>query len=502
MKKIMDICKRVLCISSLAIICSMVTAQAVFAADITSYTYVRRGSGINDYYPVPAPSPYNYEKSVCAKDLGVDSFHNVTGMFVSEKYVYICNGDSIIITDHNFRTVHIINSFKGQNGEEKLASINGIWVTKDEELYACDPENGRILNFNSDWTIKRILGRPDGLIISGDVKYQPIKISVDSVGRMYVIANNIYEGILELNVDGSFSRYFGTVPVRYTAVQLFWRSLQTQAQRAKSVQWLPVNFSNITIDSDDFVYATVAGSAAEEPEPIRKLNAKGDNILRYPASTGVKPHGDLYVNQYGLTIPTGKSLLTAIDVNEYGIYAVLDAKRSRIFAYDDDGYMLYAFGESGTTKGRFQLPIDVKFMEDKLLVMDRGNMSIEVYGLNDYGKSIYQAVKYQTESNYRGAAEEWRKVLKYNPTFQYGFVGIGKALYRDGDYKNAQHYFLLGQDVEYYSEAFRKNRQAFFNEKFPVLVIAIVLLYALNIVLKVMRKRRKKKQIGGCRQSG
>lgn len=502
MKKLMDIYKNILRISCIAIICSMVMTQAVFASDVTSYTYVRSGSGANDYYPVPAPSPYNYENSVYARDLGVDSLHKATGMFVSDKYVYISNGDNIIITDHNLKTIHIINSFKVANGEEKLAGINGIWVTKDGELYVCDTEKGRILNFNSDWTIKRILGRPKGLIIGGDVKYQPLKISVDSVGRMYVIANNIYEGILELNVDGSFSRYFGTVPVRFTAVQLFWRSLQTKAQRAKSVQWLPVNFSNITIDSDDFVYATVAGSAAEEPEPIRKLNAKGVNILRYPASTGVKPHGDLYVNQYGLTIPTGKSLMTAIDVNEYGIYAVLDTKRSRIFAYDDDGYMLYAFGETGITEGRFQLPVDVKFMGDKLLIMDRGNMSIEVYELNDYGKSIYQAVKYQKESDYRGAADEWRKVLEYNPTFQYGFVGIGKALYRDGDYKSAQQYYLLGQDVAYYSEAFRKNRQAFFNERFPVFIIAIVLLYALSIVSRMTRERRQKKQTGGWSQSG
>jgi tetratricopeptide (TPR) repeat protein len=494
MKKIMDICKIILRMSCLAIICSTVMTQAVFATDITSYTYVRSGSGDNDYYPVPAPSPYNYEKSVYARDLGVNSLHKVTGMFVSDKYLYISNGDNVIITDHNFKTIHVIDSFKGPDGEEKLTDVNGIWVTKDEELYVCDTVNGRILNFNSDWTIKRILGRPKGIIISEEVKYQPLKITVDSVGRMYVIANNVYEGILELNVDGSFSRYFGTVPVRFTAAQLFWRSLQTQKQRAKSIKWLPVNFSNLTIDGDDFVYATVAGSAAEEPEPIRKFNAKGVNILRYPVSTKVKPHGDLYVNKYGQTIPTGKSILTAVDVNEYGVYVLLDTKRSRIFAYDDDGYMLYAFGESGIIKGRFQLPADVKFMNDKLLVLDRGNMSIEVFGLNDYGKSIYQAVKYQAESNYRGAADEWRKVLEYNPTFQYGFVGVGKALYRDGDYQNAQQYFLLGQDVGYYSEAFRKNRQAFFNDKFPIIVTAIVLLYALSTALKVMGKRRLKKQ--------
>src|SRR5690606_32965552 len=122
------------------------------------------------------------------------------------------------------------------------------------------------------------------------------------------------------------SRYFGKVEIKYTPVQLFWRMIQTQAQRARSAEWLPVNFSNITIDKDDFVYATVAGS--NEDKPIRKLNAKGNNILRYPASTDIAPQGDLYINRYGLTVPTGKSILTAIDINDYGIYIVLDSKRS------------------------------------------------------------------------------------------------------------------------------------------------------------------------------
>lgn len=492
LRRIIDISKPVLRIVSIALVCSIFMVQTAFASDITSYTYVRNGKGSNDYYPCPAPSPYNYERSVYARDLGVESLYKITSLFVSDKYVYISCGESIIVTDHDFNTKHVITSFKDKNGEKKLTEINGLWVTKDEELYACEPGKGRVLHFNSDWTIKRILGKPEGIVISQNVSYQPLKIAVDSVGRMYVVANNVYEGLIEMNVDGTFSRYFGTVPVKFTAAQLFWRSLQTKTQRAKSASWLPVNFNYITIDNDDFVYATVAGSGEEEP--IRKLNAKGLNILRYPSSTGIKPHGDLYVNRYGLTIPTGKSTITAIDVNEYGIYAVLDSKRSRIFAYDDDGYMLYAFGESGITKGRFQTPVDLKFMDDKLLVVDRGNMSIEVYALNDYGKSIHQAVKYQAESNYRMAAEEWKKVLDYNPMFQYAYVGIGKALYRDGDYEAAQRYFMLGQDVEYYSEAFKKTRQTFFSDKFPFIALAIALFFVCRAMLKMFRNWRLKKQ--------
>jgi len=472
--------------------------QEVSASEINSYIYYRNGESLNDYYPVPAPSPYNYIKSIYAKDIGADNLYKANSMFVSDRYIYISSGNSIIITDHDFNTRHIITSIKDENGVQELTDINGLFVTEDEELYACEPQKGRVLHFNSDWTIKRILGRPEGIVINENVSYQPLKIVVDSVGRMYIVANNIYEGLVELNVDGSFSRYFGVVEVKYTPIELFWRSIQTEAQRARSGDWLPVNFTNIVIDKDDFVYATVAESGVEEEEPIRKLNAKGTNILRYPKSTGTYPKGDLYVNKHGQNIPKGNSMLTAVDINDYGIYIVLDSKRSRIFAYDEDGYMLYAIGESGTTTGRFKIPVDIRFLgEDKLLVLDRGNMSIEVFELNDYGRSIHNAVKYQAESDYRAAAEEWKKVIDFNPMFQYAYVGIGKALYRDGDHELAQQYFRLGQDVDYYSEAYKKTRQEFISDNFGAFVLIIAVLTIISIAVKFIKRINADKKLDG-----
>jgi len=474
------------------------TGHEVSASGINSYTYYRNGERKDDYYPVPAPSPFNYIKSIYAEDIGSDSLYKANSLFVSDKYIYISSGNSIVITDHDFNKKHIITGIEYENGVEELTGINGLFVTEDEELYACEPEKGRVLHFNSDWTIKRVLGKPEGMVIKENVSYQPLKIVVDSVGRIYIVANNIYEGLVELNVDGTFSRYFGVVEIRYTPVELFWRMIQTRAQRARSEEWLPVNFTNIAIDKDDFVYATVAESGKEEKEPIRKLNAKGKNILRYPSSTGIYPIGDLYVNKYGQNIPKGNSTLTAVDINDYGIYVVLDSKRSRIFAYDEDGYMLYAIGESGTTKGRFKMPVDIKFLgDDKLLVLDRGNMSIEVLELNDYGRSIHNAVKYQAESDYRAAAEEWKKVIDYNPMFQYAYVGIGKALYRDGNYELAQQYFRLGQDVDYYSEAYKKTRQEFISDNFGIFVLVIAVLVIISTAIKYIRRISADKKLDG-----
>ena len=144
------------------------------------------------------------------------------------------------------------------------------------------------------------------------------------------------------------------------------------------------------------------------------------------------------------------------------------------------------------------MPVDIKFLgDDKLLVLDRGNMSIEVLELNDYGRSIHNAVKYQAESDYRAAAEEWKKVIDYNPMFQYAYVGIGKALYRDGNYELAQQYFRLGQDVDYYSEAYKKTRQEFISDNFGIFVLVIAVLVIISTAIKYIRRISADKKLDG-----
>ena len=96
---------------------------------------------------------------------------------------------------------------------------------------------------------------------------------------MYVIANNIYEGILEIDSNNVFQRYFGETSVDYTALDLLWRELATEEQKAKQALWLPTEYSSMAMSGTGFIYACI--SYKEEDEPIRLLNVKGTNILAY-----------------------------------------------------------------------------------------------------------------------------------------------------------------------------------------------------------------------------
>ena len=56
----------------------------------------------------------------------------------------------------------------------------------------------------------------------------------------------------------------------------------------------------------------------------------------------------MYVSYSNLdSVTTGPSLFVDITSDSYGNYYALDGKRGRVFAYDVDGNLLYAFGALG-----------------------------------------------------------------------------------------------------------------------------------------------------------
>ena len=82
--------------------------------------------------------------------------------------------------------------------------------------------------------------------------FQPRRVTVDVTGRMYVIAKNIFEGIVELSKDGKFNRYVGVNPIKLTAWEMFTRRFMTEAQE-KLRKYLPTTFTSIMINEDSFM---------------------------------------------------------------------------------------------------------------------------------------------------------------------------------------------------------------------------------------------------------
>lgn len=434
---------------------------------------------------VDAPTSYELDTVLYAKDLNVDSLAGLTSCFVKYNKIYVAAADKIIIMDEDFNVLHILSEYKSKNGEDdKITTPEGIYVTDNEDLYITEPTRGRILKFNKELECVEIFGKPEGLEL--DIEYSPMKVVVDNVGRMYVIAKNAYEGILELNYDGEFSRYFGVNKVTFNVADLFWRSIATEAQRAKMALWLPTEFTNMTLSPEGFLYTT---SASEETLSIKLLNAKGTNVLQ--ADEKWYPQGDFNYMLGGTSNGIGgPSTLSAIDCNEYGMFTVLDTKRNRIFTYSEDGTLLFVFGGMGDTRGSFRNPMDLKFLGDKILVVDRMAETIVLMKPTKYAKLIIEATKLHYQDRMEEAVPLWNEVAKMNPNFDYAFTGLGKAAFREGDFDSALSLFKKGDNRKYYSKAFDKVRNDFIERNFSKFFILLVIVIVIKIGFSIYKKRK------------
>ena len=81
-----------------------------------------------------------------------------------------------------------------------------------------------------------------------------------------------------------------------------------------------------------------------------------------------EPYGDLRWTESGEM--KGASKFVDIACLDNDVYYALDNTRGRVFAYDFQGNMLYAFGGHGYKAGYFINPMAIEDLGDTLLVMD------------------------------------------------------------------------------------------------------------------------------------
>ena len=475
--------------------CSVMPVQAFTERGFLQESYVYNRFGATIFYPTIAPMPYRFSHSVGNDAMGVDSFLHLTEIQYHNERFFITNGTQLIVTDNDLRATDILEGMYVDGEWVAFTPLNGIFITPEGDIYVADTANGIVWHLNENLHLVRALGRPPGIPLAEDIAYRPLKVAVDFHGRIYVIAEGVNEGIVEMNPDGTFNRYFGVIEVNPSTMQLFWRQLQTPAQRIRSRMWVPVNFTNLTVDKTGFVFATL--SDAENEIGAKKLNARGENIMRRPDDDFfTHTVGDMEFNHFGIGVPHGPSIITDIEVTDFGVYYLFDNNRNRVFAYDQDGYMLFAFGGSGNREGNLQNVNGMSMASgNRLVFADRGNRSIEVFERTEYGNMLLAASYHQYHHDYNMAAFYWREVLRLNPFFQYANVGVGIALYRAGEFDLAMQYFQRGQHVTFYSQAFQQvrsnNMYEYFNTIMIVLLSLIFVYFAYSIIKKRVIAKRK-----------
>ena len=234
-------------------------------------------------------------------------------------------------------------------------------------------------------------------------------------------------------------------------------------------------------------------SKSAASSPVKKLNAAGKEIMK--RNGFFDPGGEVDVLD-----PMSVSVIVDVAVGKEGSWTLLDQSRSRTFTYDQNGNLLFAFGDEGEQLGNiaenkavaitYQVINDVYYM--LLLDNDTSGCRLTVYSPTPYYDTIISALRNQNEHNYSESIFFWQDVLTQNNNFDLAYIGIGKALFNQGKYDEAKEMLAHAYETDYHDKAFTENRKQIIQKWLLAFVLAaIVVIVALVKFLGYAKKRNK-----------
>ncbi len=468
---------------------------------------------------VGSANAYSVSEYITPASLGV-SITAFADMVSHDGKIFILDKGSsdasakIIILNDKFDVIGVIDQFIGIDGQpERLSGPEGIEIFEylgtenagKYDLVVCDTRNARIVRMDITGKFVHVYGQPDLSILSKNDEeqiYAPKKVVFDNTNRLYVVAENINQGLLCLDPDGSLNSFFGAPEVTADMITRVWRKFLSLAGAASLMSYTPTEYSNVVADAKGFVYGTIAAPDVESfqqailtlpGDPLRstaanvvRLNAAGEDILK---RMGYVPNcGDLMLDEVTLGSGGGNSELVSmttgfVDValGSNGVYSCLDRTRGRIFTYDEDGNLLFVFGNGGNNEcaqvGTMRSPTAMIYQGDNIIVMDSSYATITVFSPTDYGAKVLKAAHLYYDGEYEASEAIWSEVLVRNSNMYYAYIGTGKALYRNGEYAEAMKCFREVKNRENYSKALELYMKDAFGNSFGIIVVVLIVLF-------------------------
>ncbi len=445
---------------------------------------------------VEVPAPYTAQQPLdSAGDFGGLALSNPTDLYVSpdnEVFILDAGNNRLVVLDSSLAFDREIRLTK--DGEEVVfAEALGLFVDADGTIYVADKKAPAVYVADPQGQVTGTVGAPPADKVEEGFEYTPSKVVVDSAGILYILSANTYSGALQYDSDYQFIGFYGSERVQVTfdlLVQRIWKKLLSEKAASGIQRSVPTSFINFDIDAENFIY-TIRGGTGLGSGQIRKLNPQGTNIL-LDESGGTATYGDLetYFNsQTNLTVST---TFSDIVIDEQGFFTVLDSTRNRLFQYDQNSNLLYAFGGSGSRYGNYKSPVAIESLNGELLVLDAGYGSLTRLVPTAFGENVRRAIALFNDGLYEEARESWEAILKQDASYELANVGMGKVYEKLGDYTTAMNYYKIGHNQSGYSEAFAEKRDEGLRSHFVFLVIGAVVLM-LGAVLLVNYKERHPK---------
>ena len=509
----------------LAITAFLIIVLGTFSSFAASYTYSIDGMA------QASPDAYRTQVVVDSAMMGLETaLKNPTDIETDDDgNVYIADpeNDRIVVLDEYYKLKFQISTFNNDlgGGADSLMRPTGLFVWEgleaDEEgnfhrqkyIYVADTSKNRIVVFDEFGEYVRIIGQPSSDIFDGSTGYSPIALAVDSTGRLFVVSQEGIQGIIALSADGEFEQFVGAQKASVSAWTLFWRRFQTAEQRAASEVIVSKAYNNITIDEKDFIYITQDNADEADREaairdkssdfaPVRRLNTAGTDILK--RNGFFSPAGEVDFAQRNFDDPdlTGVSAIVDVALGPQGIWSIIDSKRSKIFTYDDNGELLFVFGDKGEQYGNINKARGIVYQDEKMLVLDEQKGSFAVYQMTDYGKLLLTAIQHNNERLYDLAEEDWTLILQKNNNFDAAYIGLAKSFYRMGDWERAMEYYQIAYNTADYSTAFAQWRKEWLTKFIWIIPLAaIVLCVAIWLFFRYAGKVNKRASVSGTKKT-
>lgn len=427
-----------------------------------------------------AYEPVRSEKTIEIGGVKQAIFNNAQDLFIDDDdYLYLADTGNkrITIMDREF---DYITSF----GEDRLLQPLGVFV-RDEYIYVADygvetdQQSGQIVIYKYDKatntvTYDKTFKTPDSDILKVDnFIFRPQKIAVDANHTMYIVCKGSSNGILLVNSANRFLNYFAPNQTTGTFWDLVKGFLYGNNDDVLLTQNIPPAPTNVMLDDSGYIY-TVTNTVVrnELGDTLKKVNIGGVNF--YPDDMVV---AGSFIDSWSSDYKT----VYALTSNGY------------IYEYDIEGNLLFKFsGPIGSDEqlGLFKSASSISCdSSGNLYVVDPNAGSIQVFRKTNFTIKVHEALVLYMTGKYIESKELWEDVLRYNSMFDLAHKGIGLAYYLEHDYTGAMEKFEIAYAKEDYSEAFWEARNLWIMDN---LTIAIGIIFALAVVLFIVKKTNKK----------
>ncbi len=443
-----------------------------------AYTYDHKNTAI------AVPDPYSVDKVLYGSTNG---FNKPADLVYKNEKLYILNAETNNVTVLSKEFDFIKNIAITKDGKPyQVGALRSLWIDNDGTILFADSGKKKVFRTDKNGAVINEYAGPDTQAAK-ETEFLPYKVLTDYLGRIYILSEGEYRGIIRLDTDGKFMSYFGAKSIEVTAsvvLDTLWRKFMSDAQIENSARYLPTEYNNMTIDEKGFLFVS-SGSSSSEDEYIVKLNCNGSNVL------SGNEYGDFNLGKFGTTYY--KTSFNAITVDSDGFITVADKTWNRIMQYSSEGELLYIFGGKGSSMGTFSENSQLIAINNKILVADSVSNCITVMVPTSFGSNVRNGYTLYETGLFEESIEPWEEVLSEAGNYEAAYVGIGKALQLKKDYKGAMEYFKKGYSRTDYSAAYQRYRSQVMRDAFPIAMSVIIVAAVLGFIgFSLYRKKHPK----------